>query len=135
MKRFTLFLSLLIAMVTTTMAQAELPAEETFFRLKNTTSGLYMTVDSYNSGNQNAGGVNIREKNTEDLSKQVFRLKLNGDKYHILTFNNNVVSTFASWGFRAEAAYNNADLFIRTTMQENKISIGCSRRLLLKKQS
>ncbi len=112
MKRFTLILSLLVAMVTTAMAQAELPAEETFFRLKNTTSGLYMTVDSYNSGNQNAGGVNIREKNTEDLSKQVFRLKSNGDKYHILTFNNNVVSTFASWGFRAEATYNNADLTI-----------------------
>ena len=112
MKRFTLILSLLVAMVTTAMAQAELPAEETFFRLKNTTSGLYMTVDSYNSGNQNAGGVNIHAKNTEDLSKQVFRLKSNGDKYHILTFNNNVVSTFASWGFRAEAAYNNADLTI-----------------------
>ncbi len=109
MKKFTLFLASLFLTIGA-MAQAELPAEGSFFRLKNTTSGLYMTVDSYNSGNQNAGGVNIHEKNTGDLSKQVFRLKSNGDKYHILTFDNNVLSTFSSWGFRAEEAYNNADL-------------------------
>ena len=111
MKKFTLFLASLFLTIGA-MAQAELPAEGSFFRLKNTTSGLYMTVDSYNSSNQNDGGVNIHEKNTEDLSKQVFRLVKHEEAYHLLTFNNNVISTFASWGFRAEANYSNAALTI-----------------------
>ena len=101
---------LMLLVAVTTWAQAELPAEGTFFRLKNTTSQLYMTVDSYNSGDQNNGGVNIHAKNTEDLSKQVFRLVKSGESYHLLTFNNNVISTFASWGFRAETSYSNAAL-------------------------
>ena len=109
MKKFTSFMLMLLCAVTT-WAQAELPAEGTFFRLKNTTSQLYMTVDSYNSGDQNNGGVNIHAKNTEDLSKQVFRLVKSEESYHLLTFNNNVISTFASWGFRAEASYSNAAL-------------------------
>ena len=101
---------LMLLCAVTAWAQAELPAEGTFFRLKNTTSQLYMTVDSYNSGDQNNGGVNIHAKNTEDLSKQVFRLVKSEESYHLLTFNNNVISTFASWGFRAEASYSNAAL-------------------------
>ena len=114
----------------TAWAQAELPAEGTFFRLKNHTSQLYMTVNSYNSGNQNDGGIVISEKNTEDLSKQVFRLVKSEESYHILTFNNNVVSTFANWGFRAEASYSNAALTIEQkdgeiwTLQGTKGFIG-----------
>ena len=103
-------LMLLCAM--TAWAQAELPAEGAFFRLKNHTAQLYMTVNSYNSNNQNDGGIVISAINTEDLSKQVFRLVKNEETYHILTFNNNVISTFASWGFRAEASYSNAALTI-----------------------
>ena len=103
---------LMLLVAVTTWAQTELPAEGAFFRLKNHTSQLYMTVNSYNSGNQNDGGIVISAKNTEDLSKQVFRLVKSEESYHILTFNNNVVSTFASWGFRAEASYSNAALTI-----------------------
>ena len=103
---------LMLLCAVATFAQAELPAEGAFFRLKNTTSQLYMTVNSYNSNNQNDGGVVISAKNTEDLSKQVFRLVKQDEKYHVLTFNNNVVSTFASWGFRAEESYSNAALTI-----------------------
>ena len=109
---------LMLLCAVTTWAQAELPAEGTFFRLKNTTSQLYMTVNSYNSGNQNDGGIVISAKNTEDLSKQVFRLVKQDEKYHVLTFNNNVVSTFASWGFRAEASYSNAALTIESSEGE-----------------
>ena len=111
MKRFTSFMLMLLCAVAA-WAQAQLPAEGAFFRLKNTTSQLYMTVNSYNSGNQNDGGIVISAKNTEDLSKQVFRLVKQDEKYHVLTFNNNVVSTFASWGFRAEESYSNAALTI-----------------------
>ena len=103
---------LMLLCAVATWAQAELPAEGAFFRLKNTTSQLYMTVNSYNSGNQDDGGIVISAKNTEDLSKQVFRLVKQDEKYHVLTFNNNVVSTFASWGFRAEESYSNAALTI-----------------------
>ncbi|MBR5593069.1 MAG: hypothetical protein IKW46_03245 [Bacteroidaceae bacterium] len=117
MKRFTSLMLMLLCAVTT-WAQAELPAEGTFFRLKNTTSQLYMTVNSYNSGNQNDGGIVISAKNTEDLSKQVFRLVKQDEKYHVLTFNNNVVSTFSSWGFRAEASYSNAALTIEPSEGE-----------------
>ena len=109
---------LMLLCAVTTWAQAELPAEGTFFRLKNTTSQLYMTVDSYNSGDQNNGGVNIHAKNTEDLSKQVFRLVKSEESYHLLTFNNNVISTFASWGFRAEASYSNAALTMESVEGE-----------------
>ena len=103
---------LMLLCAVATWAQAELPAEGAFFRLKNTTSQLYMTVNSYNSGNQDDGGIVISAKNTENLSKQVFRLIKQDEKYHVLTFNNNVVSTFASWGFRAEESYSNAALTI-----------------------
>ncbi|MBR5478112.1 MAG: hypothetical protein IKV19_06695 [Bacteroidaceae bacterium] len=129
MKRFTSFMLMLLCAVAT-WAQAELPAEGAFFRLKNTTSQLYMTVNSYNSGNQNDGGIVISAKNTEDLSKQVFRLVKQDEKYHVLTFNNNVVSTFESWGFRAEASYSNAALTIEPaegeiwTLQGTKGYIG-----------
>ena len=109
---------LMLLCAVATFAQAELPAEGTFFRLKNTTSQLYMTVNSYNSGDQNNGGIVISAKNTEDLSKQVFRLVKQDEKYHVLTFNNNVVSTFASWGFRAEASYSNAALTIEPSEGE-----------------
>ena len=109
---------LMLLCAVTTWAQAELPAEGAFFRLKNTTSQLYMTVNSYNSGNQNDGGIVISAKNTEDLSKQVFRLVKQDEKYHVLTFNNNVVSTFASWGFRAEASCSNAALTIEPSEGE-----------------
>ena len=109
---------LMLLCAVATWAQAELPAEGTFFRLKNTTSQLYMTVDSYNSGDQNNGGVNIHAKNTEDLSKQVFRLVKSEESYHLLTFNNNVISTFASWGFRAEASYSNAALTMESVEGE-----------------
>ena len=98
---------------------SKLPAEGAFFRLKNTTSQLYMTVNSYNSGNQNDGGIVISAKNTEDLSKQVFRLVKHEDAYHLLTFNNNVVSTFASWGFRAEPGYSNAALVIEESTEDD----------------
>ena len=117
MKKFTSLMLMLLCAVTT-WAQAELPAEGTFFRLKNTTSQLYMTVDSYNSGDQNNGGVNIHAKNTEDLSKQVFRLVESEESYHLLTFNNNVISTFASWGFRAETSYSNAALTMESVEGE-----------------
>ena len=117
MKRFTSFMLMLLCAVVT-FAQAELPAEGTFFRLKNTTSQLYMTVNSYNSNNQNDGGIVISAKNTEDLSKQVFRLVKHEDAYHLLTFNNNVISTFASWGFRAEPGYSNAALIIEESTDD-----------------
>ena len=121
---------LMLLCAVATWAQAELPAEGAFFRLKNHTSQLYMTVNSYNSDNQNDGGIVISAKNTEDLSKQVFRLVKSEESYHILTFNNNVVSTFASWGFRAEASYSNAALAIEQkdgeiwTLQGTKGFIG-----------
>ena len=109
---------LMLLCAVATWAQAELPAEGAFFRLKNTTSQLYMTVNSYNSDNQNDGGIVISAKNTEDLSKQVFRLVKQDEKYHVLTSNNNVVSTFASWGFRAEESYSNAALTIEASEGE-----------------
>ena len=73
------------------------------FNLKNASTGLYMTIVATESGNQDAGGVQIKnweEKNT----KQMFQLVAVDGGYKIKSAEGYYLANFASWGYKATAA-------------------------------
>ena len=83
---------------------------QTMVRLKNKTTGLYMTITSPNGTNQNDGGVELGEKIADTDAgclNQVFYLKSpNNDgtcEIQTVSVKGYYLQSFSSWGYKASA--------------------------------
>ena len=80
MKRFTLILSLMVAMLTTAMAQIDVTKT---YRIKDVTSGEYLTAfnhDTHGSGDRGGVGVAALDENSKE---QVFYLEQTSNGYFL----------------------------------------------------
>ena len=97
MKRFTLILSLLVAMVTTAMAQIDVTKS---YRIKDVTSGYYLTAFNHDTHNQGAkGGVGIAALD-ENSDEQIFYLEPTSDGYIFRTKSD---YHLVGWGWNVDA--------------------------------
>ena len=76
------------------------------FNLKNTSTGLYLTIVATEGTNNNAGGLQIKaleEKN----SKQMFQFVAADGKYKVKSLENFYLTAFSAWGYKATATESN----------------------------
>jgi hypothetical protein len=97
MKRFTLILSLMVAMVTTAMAQIDVTKT---YRIKDVASGEYLTAfnhDKHDSGTQGGVGVAALDKTSKE---QVFYFEPTNNGYVLRLANDYYV---VGWGWNVDA--------------------------------
>ncbi|MBQ8694962.1 MAG: hypothetical protein IJ513_04885 [Bacteroidaceae bacterium] len=97
MKRFTLILSLLVAMVTTAMAQIDVTKT---YRIKDVASGNYLTAFNHDTHSTGAvGGVGIAALD-ENSDEQIFYLEPTSDGYIFRTKSD---YHLVGWGWNVDA--------------------------------
>jgi hypothetical protein len=97
MKRLTLIISLLVAMVTTAMAQIDVTKT---YRIKDVASGEYLTAfnhDTHSGGAQGGVGVAALDENSKE---QVFYLEPTSNGYVLRLANDYYV---VGWGWNVDA--------------------------------
>ena len=105
MKRFTLILSLMVAMVTTAMAQIDVTKT---YRIKDVASGNYLTAFNHDKHDSGAvGGVGIAALD-EDSKEQVFYLEPTNNGYLLRLASDYYV---VGWGWNVDAIAQNGTIF------------------------
>ena len=103
------------------------------FRIKNsniTSEDLYMTIETPNSSNQDAGGVKILAKSKNDGS-QLFKFEQQSDgTFYIKSEDGHYLNTLSSWGFNAVSEANNSSKFTITYIGNDEFRIRGTKGLI-----
>ena len=73
------------------------------FFLKNVTADRYMTIVATEQTNNNAGGLQIKDKVVPTSLKQVFFLVESNGQFKIKSGENYFLTSFSAWGYKATA--------------------------------
>ncbi len=106
MKRFTLILSLMVAMVTTAMAQIDVTKT---YRIKDVASGNYLTAFNHDTHNQGTkGGVGLAALD-ENSKEQVFYLEPTSAGYFLRLASGDYY--VVGWSWNVDALAQNGTIF------------------------
>ena len=116
MKRFTLILSLMVAMVTTAMAQIDVTKT---YRIKDVASGEYLTAfnhDTHSGGTNGGVGVAAPDENSKE---QVFYLEQTSNGYLLRLASGDYY--VVGWGWNVDAIKQNGTIFNFEDAGEGKV--------------